>query len=158
MTEIVSPAPGDALPITLLPTSWTNMLMTLPTPTPPLAWRPMRLPRILGSPISSTQPLGACRRSCHRVRPRTSRSARALVVDGIGHRCRTRVAFSCAGRSVVFKRATKNCTFRDFLPVGRGRSWPRLRLAAIHFIQWDTLIGLVEMTAASVSLRRSSLR
>ena len=40
----------------------------------------------------------------------------------------------------------------------RGRPLPRLRLASIHFIQWDTPIGLVEMTAGSVSLRRSSLR
>ncbi len=40
----------------------------------------------------------------------------------------------------------------------RGRSLRRLHVASIHFIQWDTPIGLVEMTAGSVSLRRSSLR
>jgi hypothetical protein len=37
----------------------------------------------------------------------------------------------------------------------RGRPLPRLRLASIPFIQRDTP---VEMTAGSVSLRRSSLR
>ena len=40
-------------------------------------------------------------------------------------------------------------TFRDILPVGRWRSLRRLRTASIHIIQWDTPIGLVEMTAGS---------